>query len=88
MSPKALIGYARDAGCVVVGLGGIVFQILTGTETWLGMSTCMVLLGYAGAVNVQQLLPPSSPRGGRGSSSSARHSGSPSPSAPTSEAET
>lgn len=87
MSPEKLIGYVRDAGMVLVGLGGIVFQIYTDNMNAVGMGTCMGLLGITGAINVRQLLPGSSPRGGRSSSSSARGSGSRSPSASSSEAE-
>lgn len=77
MSPEKLIGYIRDAGCVVLGLGGIAFQIYTGEMSAVGMGTCMGLLGITGAINVRQLLPPgNSPRGGRGRSSSASRSGS------------
>lgn len=87
MSPEKLIGYIRDAGCVVVGLGGIVWQIYTGEMSAVGMGTCMGLLGITGAINVRQLLPGSSPRGGRGRSSAASRSGSRSPSAPPSDGE-
>lgn len=85
MNPEKIIGYVRDAGCVAVGLVGIVWQIFTGHMTAVGMGTCMALLGITGAINVRQLLPPSSPRGGRGSSSSSRRPASRSPSSPRSE---
>lgn len=93
MSPEKLIGYVRDAGCVVLGLGGIAFQIYTGNMNAIGMGTCMVLLGYTGGINARQVVrqlqqQATSPRGGRGSSSSARRSESRSPSASSSEAET
>lgn len=78
MSPEKTIGYARDAGCVVVGLGGIVWQIYTGQMSAVGMGTCMALLSITGAINVKQVLPSKS--GGRGRSSPARPSGSHSPS--------
>lgn len=80
MSPEKLIGYVRDAGCVVLGLGGIAFQIYTGSMSAVGMGTCMGLLGITGAINVRQLLPQASPRGGRGRSSPSSRSGSRSPS--------
>lgn len=77
MSPEKLIGYIRDTGCVLLGLGGIGFQIYTGNMSAIGMGTCMALLGITGAINVKQLLPPgSSPRGGRGRSSPASQRGS------------
>jgi hypothetical protein len=78
VSPEKLIGYIRDAGCVLLGLGGIGFQIYTGNMSAVGMGTCMGLLGITGAINVRQLLPGSSPRGGRGRSSPASRPGSPS----------
>lgn len=71
MKPEKLIRYTRDAGCVLLGLGGIAFQIYTGRMSALGMGTCMVLLGFTGAANVLQLLQPTGSRqaGGRGRSS-------------------
>lgn len=81
MSPEKLIRYIRDAGCVLLGLGGIAFQIYTGDMTAVGMSTCITLLGIAGGFNVKQLLPPTSPpRGGRGQSSPSVRSASSRPS--------
>lgn len=82
MSPEKLIRYTRDAGCVLLGLGGIAFQIYTGRMSALGMGTCMVLLGFTGAANVLQLLQPTGnrPSGGRGRSSSSRRPESRSPS--------
>lgn len=81
MSPEKLIRYTRDAGCVLLGLGGIAWQIYTGNMSAVGMGTCMGLLGITGAINVRQLLPPGNlPPGGRGRSSSSRPSGSRSPS--------
>jgi hypothetical protein len=71
VSAEQIIGYVRDTGCTLVGLGGIVWQIYTGDMTAVGMGTCMGLLGITGAINVRQLLPQTnSPRGGAGSSSS------------------
>jgi len=92
VSPEKLIGYVRDAGCVLLGLGGIAFQIYTGNMSAVGMGTCMVLLGYTGGINARQVVrqlqqQATSPRGGRGPSSRSSRSGSPSPSAPSSEAE-
>lgn len=87
MSAEKTIGYVRDAGCVLVGLGGIVFQIYTGNMSAVGMGTCMGLLGITGAINVRQLLPPSSTSGGRGRSSSSSRSGSRSRSSAPSEGE-
>lgn len=87
MSPEKLIRYTRDALCVPVGLGGIVFQIYTGRPSALGMSTCITLLAIAGGYNVKLLLPPTRtrPRGGRERSSSSSRSGSRSRSTPPSE---
>jgi hypothetical protein len=80
VSPEKLIRYTRDAGCVLLGLGGIAFQIYTGHMSAIGMGTCMGLLGFTGALNVRQLLPPtgSPPRGGRGRSSQSPRAASPS----------
>jgi hypothetical protein len=86
VNPEKLIRYTRDAGCVLLGLGGIAFQIYTGNMSAVGMGTCMSLLGIAGGFNVRQLLPPGSPpRGGRGRSSSSSRAGSRSPSSPRSD---
>jgi hypothetical protein len=79
VSPEKLIGYFRDAGCVLLGLGGIAFQIYTGHPTALGMGTCMGLLGFTGGIRAWQLKPRSS-GGGRGRSSASRPSASRSPS--------
>ncbi|HEX2551620.1 MAG TPA: hypothetical protein VHK64_08505 [Nocardioidaceae bacterium] len=85
MSPEKLIRYTRDAGCVLLGLGGIAFQIYTGNMSAIGMGTCMGLLGLTGAANALQLLPTGNPqRGGRGPSSSSPRSGSRPPSSPRS----
>lgn len=70
MSPEKLIGYVRDAGCVVVGLGGITYQIISGNVNGQLLTTCMGLLGIAGGIRVWQLRP--SNGGGRGRSSSSR----------------
>jgi len=76
-----MIGYTRDAGCVLVGLGGITYQIVTRETSVELLAACMALLGITGAINVRQLRPPARSRnGGRGASSSASSSGSPSPS--------
>lgn len=77
MSTRAerLIGYVRDAGCVLVGLGGITYQIVTGRTSVELLAVCMALLGAAGAINARQLRPRSS-SGGRGRSSRAPSSGS------------
>lgn len=75
MSPEKLIGYVRDAGCVLVGLGGITYQIITGNVNGQLLSTCMGLLGIAGGIRVWQLRPGSN-SGGRGRSSSSRSSAS------------
>lgn len=72
MSPEKLIGYVRDAGCVVVGLGGITYQIISGNVNGQLLSTCMGLLGIAGGIRVWQLRPGLNTRGGGRSSSSAR----------------
>jgi hypothetical protein len=77
VSPEKLIGYARDAGCVLLGLGGIAWQIYTGHPTALGMGTCMGLLGFTGGIRAWQLKPRSS-GGGRSRSSSSRPPASPS----------
>lgn len=88
MSVEKAIGYVRDAGCVVLGLGGIAWQIYTGDMTAVGMGTCMGLLGITGAINVRELLSPATPRrGGRGRSSPASRPGSRSRSSPPSEGE-
>ncbi len=86
-TPEKVIGYIRDAGCVLVGLGGIVFQLYTGDVSAVGMGTCMGLLGYAGAANVRQLLPSTPRRGTRGRSSSSSRPGSRSRSSASSEAD-
>jgi hypothetical protein len=89
VSPEKLIGYIRDAGCVLLGLGGIAFQIYTGNMSAIGMGTCMVLLGYTGGINarqvVRQLRQDTSRRGGHGRSSSSPRSGSRSSSASSSD---
>ena len=82
MSPEKLIGYVRDAGCVLVGLGGITYQIVSGNVNGQLLTTCMGLLGIAGGIRVWQLRPSNTRGGGR--SSSSRRSGSPSPSASSS----
>lgn len=86
MSTEKLIGYVRDAGCVIVGLGGITYQIVTGEVNGQLLTTCMGLLGIAGGIRVWQLKPPSTRRGG-GRSSSSASSGSRSRSASSSEAD-
>jgi len=81
VNTEKLIGYVRDAGCVVVGLGGITYQIVTRETNVALLTTCMALLGITGAINVRQLRPSTrSSNGGRGRSSSASSSVSPSPS--------
>jgi hypothetical protein len=75
VSPEKLIGYFRDAGCVLVGLGGITYQIITGEVNGQLLTTCMGLLGIAGGIRVWQLRPGSS-TGGRGRSSSQQPSAS------------
>jgi hypothetical protein len=86
VNAEKIIGYVRDTGCVIVGLGGIVWQIYTADMTAIGMGTCMALLGITGAINVRQLLPQTnSPRGGHGSSSSSQPRASRSRSSPRSE---
>lgn len=75
MSPEKLIGYIRDAGCVLVGLGGITYQIVSGEVNGQLLTTCMGLLGIAGGIRVWQLRPGSS-TAGRGRSSGSRSSGS------------
>ena len=80
MSPEKLIGYARDAGCVILGLGGIAWQIVTGEANGQLLTTCLALLGIAGGIRVWQLKPPRSTGGGRSRSSSSVRSGSRSPS--------
>lgn len=70
MSPEKLIGYARDAGCVIVGLGGITYQIVTGEVNGQLLTTCMGLLGIAGGIRVWQLRPSNGAGRGRSSSSS------------------
>jgi hypothetical protein len=85
VSPEKLIRYTRDAGCVLLGLGGIAFQIYTGNMSALGMGTCMGLLGFTGVLNVRQLLPPGNPpHGGRGRSSPSSRRESRPPSSPRS----
>jgi hypothetical protein len=86
VSPEKLIGYFRDAGCVLVGLGGITYQIITGEVNGQLLTTCMGLLGIAGGIRVWQLRPGSS-TGGRGRSSSQQPSGSPSPSSSSADGE-
>lgn len=86
MSPEKIIGYARDAGCVLVGLGGITYQIVTGETDAALLTVCMGLLGYAGAANVRQLRPPASRSGGRARSSRSSSSASRSPSSSSAEA--
>lgn len=77
VNAEKIIGYTRDAGCVVVGLGGIAYQIVTGETHFELLTACMALLGITGAINVRQLRPPN---GGLGRSSRASSSGSRSPS--------
>lgn len=73
MSPEKLIGYVRDAGCVLVGLGGITYQTITGDVNGQLLTAFMGLLGIAGGIRVWQLRPGSgSNTGGRGRSSSSR----------------
>jgi hypothetical protein len=79
VSPEKLIGYVRDAGCVLVGLGGITYQIVTGNVNGQLLTTCMGLLGIAGGIRVWQLKPRSN-AGGRARSSSSPPSVSSSPS--------
>jgi hypothetical protein len=50
VSLEKLIGYVRDAGCVLVGLGGITYQIVTGQVDGQLLTTCMDLLGIAGGI--------------------------------------
>lgn len=83
MSPEKLIGYVRDAGCVLVGLGGITYQIVSGNVNGQLLTTCMGLLGIAGGIRVWQLRPGSS-SAGRGRSSPSRSSASHSPSSSSS----
>jgi hypothetical protein len=85
VSPEKLIGYVRDAGCVLVGLGGITYQIVSGHVNGQLLTTCMGLLGIAGGIRVWQLRP--SNGGGRGRSSSSPPSGSPSRSSSSAEGE-
>lgn len=85
MSPEKLIGYVRDAGCVLVGLGGITYQIVSGHVNGQLLTTCMGLLGIAGGIRVWQLRP--SNNAGRGRSSSSRRSASSSPSSSSAEGE-
>lgn len=75
MNGEKAIGYTRDAGCVVVGLGGITYQIVTGETHFELLTACMGLLGITGAINVRQLRPRN---GGHGRSSGASSSASPS----------
>lgn len=86
MSPEKLIGYVRDAGCVLVGLGGIIYQIVTGEVNGQLLTTCMGLLGIAGGIRVWQLRPGSS-SAGRGRSSSSPSPGSPSRSSSSADGE-
>jgi hypothetical protein len=84
VSPEKLIGYIRDAGCVLVGLGGITYQIVSGNVNGQLLTTCMGLLGIAGGIRVWQLRPGSNSAGRVRSSpshSSASHSRSSSSSA-------
>jgi hypothetical protein len=69
VSPEKIIGYIRDAGCVVVGLGGITYQTVTGQVNGQLLTAFMGLLGIAGGIRVWQLRPGST-GGGRGRSSS------------------
>jgi hypothetical protein len=81
VNTEKMIGYTRDAGCVLVGLGGITYQIVTRDTSVELLTACMALLGITGAINVRQLRPSARSRnGGRGPSSSASSSGSRSPS--------
>jgi hypothetical protein len=86
VSPEKLIGYVRDAGCVLVGLGGITYQIISGHVNGQLLTTCMGLLGIAGGIRVWQLRPGSN-TAGRGRSSSSPPSASPSPSSSSAEGE-
>lgn len=70
MSTAKIIAYARDAGCVLVGLGGILYQTITQRPNAQLLAVYMVLLGFTGAINVRQLRPRSN-GGGREQSSSA-----------------
>jgi hypothetical protein len=77
VSAEKIIGYSRDAGCVLVGLGGITYQIVTGDTNPQLLTVCITLLGLAGAVNIRQLRPPRrSTTGGRGQSSRSSSSAS------------
>jgi hypothetical protein len=88
VSPEKIIGYVRDAGCVLVGLGGITYQIVTGQTSVQLLTVCMALLGITGAINVRQLRPPTrSTSGGRGRSSRASSSASRSRPSPRAEDE-
>jgi hypothetical protein len=73
VSPEKIIGYIRDAGCVLVGLGGIIYQTVTGEVNGQLLTAFMGLLGIAGGIRVWQLRPGST-GGGRGRSSSSRRS--------------
>lgn len=85
MSTEKLIGYVWDAGCVLVGLGGIVYQIVTGEVNGQLLTTCMGLLAYRGGARMWQLRP--SNVAGRGPSSSSPSSVSPPPSPSSAEGE-
>lgn len=85
MSPEKIIGYARDAGCVIVGLGGISYQIVIREANAALLTVCMALLGITGAINVRQLRPPPSRNGGRARSSRSSSPASRSPSSSSAE---
>lgn len=88
MSPEKLIGYIRDAGCVLVGLGGIIYQTVTGEVNGQLLSAFLGLLGIAGGIRAWQLKPPRSSTGGRGRSSSSQSSASRSRSSSSADGET
>lgn len=75
MNTSRTIGYVRDAGCVVVGLGGITYQIVSGHTDATLLTVCMALLGITGGINVQRMRPRST-TGGREPSSSQQLPGS------------
>ncbi len=51
----------RDSVCLLVGVGGIIFQQVTGEVDWQLLLAYLALIGTPGALNVATLLRPSTP---------------------------
>ena len=79
MKWQALVAVVRDAGFLIVGFGGVIYQQATGqVNPWLlGVYTTM--LGIPGAIGLLQLRGRPEPRPTPSSSSSSPASSSPPP---------